>query len=433
VDGDLAILDQLALASSTGNRWQCTHDSIAETVVRMVPGQAREQLQGALGSALSRNAPGDLSQLRIAIRHLEAGGRRDEVEATFSRAVAVARSSGDRRSSIQLASSMLGETSPSEAAGRLVSSLPFTQRIGLSNPARIAALSAVVVASIAIPYQLQAPKASQLAITTQPLSANALVVPPPVVEIRDRNGRRVLGASDTVTISVIESRPGIVGTLQVPSVDGRAEFKDVYVDGEGPISLRFTAKGMKEAVASRINVVDGNNPSLRLISGVINGQRVSPEKRVFTVKPGEVISGNLMLEYSSYWGSASVILGAAALWGDRKTNFLDLAPLFTPAEHQPRRTRIRFTAPETPGIYHIVLAFDAEGSVEDFISGTNWRLPEPIWNDGNDIADWTPEQLAQAKAHGWADSRFVQIDNATGKPRVDPHPVAATVLDVVVR
>lgn len=140
-----------------------------------------------------------------------------------------------------------------------------------------------------------------------------------------------------------------------------------------------------------------------------------------------------MLEYSSYWGSASVILGAAALWGDRKTNFLDLAPLFTPAEDQPRRTRIRFTAPETPGIYHIVIAFDAEGSVEDFMSGTNWRLPEPIWNDGNDIADWTPEQLAQAKAHGWADSRFVQIDNATGKPRVDPHPVAATVLDVVVR
>ncbi|HEX5577928.1 MAG TPA: AAA family ATPase, partial [Gemmatimonadaceae bacterium] len=240
VDGDLAILDQLALASSTGNRWQCTHDSIAETVVRMVPGQARAQLQGELGSALARNAPADLSQLRIAIRHLDAGGRRDEVEATFSRAVAIARSSGDRRSSIQLASSMLGETSPSEAAGRLVSSLPFTQRIGLSNPGRIAAVSAVIFAAFVIPYQLQPPKAAQLAITTQPLSANMLVVPPPVVEIQDRNGRRVRGATDTVTISVIDPKPGIVGTLQVPAVDGRAEFKDVYVDGEGPISLRFT-------------------------------------------------------------------------------------------------------------------------------------------------------------------------------------------------
>ena len=49
-------------------------------------------------------------------------------------------------------------------------SLPITQRIGLTNPGRIAALSAVLVASIAIPYQLQPPKASRLAVTTQPLS-----------------------------------------------------------------------------------------------------------------------------------------------------------------------------------------------------------------------------------------------------------------------
>ena len=241
VDSDLTILDQLALASQVGNRWQCAHDSIAETVVRMVPGQARAQIQGALGSALLRTAAADLSQLRIALRHLDAGGRRDEVEAAFSRAVAIARSSGDRRSSIQLASSMLGETSPSEAAGRLVSSLPFTQKLGLSHPGRIAAFSAVLLASIAIPYQMQPPKAAQLSITTQPLSASTLVVPPPVVEIQDKNGRRIPDATDTVTISVIDETPGIIGTLEVAAVAGRAEFKDVYVDGDGPITLRFTA------------------------------------------------------------------------------------------------------------------------------------------------------------------------------------------------
>ncbi len=80
-----------------------------------------------------------------------------------------------------------------------------------------------------------------------------------------------------------------------------------------------------------------------------------------------------------------------------------------------------------------MFAFDAEGNVEDFVSGTNWRFPGPIWNDGNDIADWTPAQLAQANTRGLVDSWYVQIDNDTGKPRADPHPVPATVIDVVVK
>ncbi len=432
VDSDLATLDQLALASSNGEEWRCAHDSIAETTARMVPAHQLSEIHGALGTALAAASSADLSELRIAIRHLGAGGCRQQVQETFARAVAIARASGDHRSNTQLAAAMLGETVPTDAAGRLVGTLPFQQRVGLTRPRRVAAASAMIVAAIAVPYGLLPPTADRLAITTQPLAASVLVVPPPVVEIQDANGRRIPGAADTVTVSTLDPKPRLVGTLRVAAVDGRAHFKDVYIEGEGAVRLRFTSGRLKPADARPINV-SGSRPSLRLLSGVINGQPVSPSKRSFTVTPGELISGDLILEYSSYWGSASVILGAAALWGDRTTNFLDLAPLFTPAERQPRRTSIRFRAPETPGTYFIVFAFDAEGSVEDFMSGTNWRLPRPIWNDGNDIADWTPAQLAQANAMGSADSRFVQIDNVTGKPRTDPHPVPATVIEVFVR
>ena len=76
-----------------------------------------------------------------------------------------------------------------------------------------------------------------------------------------------------------------------------------------------------------------------------------------------------------------------------------------------------------------VFALDAEGNVEDFISGTNWRLPAPIWNDGSDDS-CTARSCQQM---GWTMSRFVKIDDATGKPVVLPHQVAATVIDVVVR
>jgi hypothetical protein len=432
IDSDLATLDQQALASSSDEAWRCAHDAIAEMAVRMVPGHQRAEVAGALGSAIARAASSDLAELRVAIRHLEAGGRREEIEEIFSRALAIARASGDRRSNIQIASTMLGETSPSPAAAKLVESLPLTQRIGLSSPGKVAAMSAVLIAALAIPYQMQSPKATQLAISGQPLSGNRLIVPPPVVEIQDAKGRRVSGAADTVTVSTVEGVPGIVGTLKVAAVEGRADFKDVYAAGEGPITLRFTSPRLKEAVARTINVT-GSKPSLRFVSGLINGQRLSSSQRRVSVAPGEEISGNVMLNYSSYWGSASVVFGAAALWGDRRTNFLDLAPLFTPAEEQPRRAAIHFKAPEEPGTYHIVFAFDAEGNVEDFVSGTNWRLPGPIWDDGNDIADWSPAQLAQANRLGWVQSTFVQIDNATGKPRRDPHPIAATVIDVIVK
>ena len=433
VDSDLASLDQQALASSAGDEWRCAHDSIAETVVRMVPGHERAAIQGALGSAIAKSASSDLAELRVAIRHLEAGGRREEMGGVFSRGLALARSSGDRRSSIQIAAAMLGEPSPSGASARLVKSLPVTQRLGLNNPRRVAAMSAILIAAVAVPFQLQSPKPSRVAIVRPPLSGNSLIVPPPVVEIQDKNGVRVQEFSDTVFVEVIEDTPGISGTIAVAAREGRAEFNDLYVTGAGPVTLRFRAKGLGEAVASTINDSSKNKPTLRLLQARINGQDLSPAKRTVVVRPGAEIAGNVLLEYSSYWGSASVILGATPLWGDRRKNFLDLAPLFTPAERQPRRASIRFTAPETPGIYHIVLAFDAEGNVEDFMSGTNWRLPEPIWDDGNDIADWTPAQLEQARQQGWVQSTFVQIDNDTGKLRIDPHPVPATVIDVVVR
>ena len=432
VEADLSALEQQGLAASSGDLWQCAHDTIAETTLRVAGPSEVKVTQEALGLALLSAQPEDPASLRLAIRHLEAAGRTEESNTAFARSVSLARASGDKRSNLKLAAAMLGETLPSSNASRLVASLPLSLRIPVSRPVAWTAASMALVAALVIPFEMQPAKAAKLALIREPLAASNLVVPAPLIEISDASGRRVRGAADTITVDVVDSFPGIIGTLEVAAVDGRAEFKDISVNGEGSIQLRFRARGLKEVLARRINIT-GTMPTLRLSSGVVNGQRIDASNRSVTVAPGDSIDGNLVLEYSSYWPSASVILGAAALWGDRTKNFVDLDPLVTPAEHQPRRTHIRFKAPQTRGIYHIVFAFDAEGNVEDFMSGTNWRLPAPIWNDGNDIMDWTPAQLAQANELGWTMSRFIKIDDATGKPVVLPHPVAATVVDVVVR
>lgn len=92
-----------------------------------------------------------------------------------------------------------------------------------------------------------------------------------------------------------------------------------------------------------------------------------------------------------------------------------------PGGHQLSRT-------DKPGHYYIVVAFDAEGNVEDFMSGTNWKMPVPIWNDGNDIVDWSSAQLAHANAFGWADTRILKINDLNNKVEMLPHSVPATVI-----
>jgi DNA-binding SARP family transcriptional activator len=431
VEADLGRLEQHGLAASEGDSWQCAHDTIAEAVIRMAPERDHSALHAALGTTMA-HATADLDSLRIAMRHLSAANNRGDVERLFARSVKMARASGDRRSNTQLAASMLGEISPSHEASRLVASLPVTQRFGISNRTRALTASAMLLAAIAIPLGLQPAKPTQLLLISKPLAASPLLVPAPVIEIADANGRRVRGAADTIYVDTVRSVAGIGGTLKVVAVDGRAEFKDINVTAEGEFQLRFHARGLKDVLSRRLNVT-GTMPTLRLVSGVVNSQTLDSNHRSIVVKPGDVISGDLMLEYSSYWPSSSVILGAAALWGDRTKNFVDLNSLFTPTERQPRRANIKFKAPVVAGHYYIVLAFDAEGNVEDFMSGTNWRLPAPIWNDGNDIADWSPEQMAQANALGWTMTRFIKIDDATGKPVTLPHPIAATAIDITVR
>lgn len=439
LETDLADLEQLALANSSGDRWRCSHHTIAEAALHLGGDAKRRTSQAALGLALASSPDASAHELRLALQHLVEAGRMDEAETAFRRSFALARSSGDRRSNTQLAIAMLGESVPSATARRLVASLPFTQRIGLSSPARFAAASAALVMAIAVPLALIPAKPANLAIVIQPLAGTiSAIVPAPVVEIQDRRGNRVARSGDTVTAEIVSGNETLGGTQSVVATNGRAVFSDLYLGRErtqasarGTV-LTFKARGLRTAISREFNLPNGHS-TLSLVSGILAGQALGPNKRIVRVSPGEIISGTLHLQYSSLWASASVILGATPTWGDRKKDFVDLAPLTTPVVNQPRRANVSFRAPDTPGLYHIVVAFDAEGNVEDFMSGTNWKLPEPVWNDGNDIADWSASQFAQANRFGWVETRILKINDLNNKVEMLAHPIPATVIDVVVR
>ena len=66
----------------------------------------------------------------------------------------------------------------------------------------------------------------------------------------------------------------------------------------------------------------------------------------------------------------------------------------------PRSAPVHVVAPRQPGTYRLIFVFQAEPTVEHILSATNWTAGRPVWGDGNDVARWSPEQLAAADRAG---------------------------------
>lgn len=93
------------------------------------------------------------------------------------------------------------------------------------------------------------------------------------------------------------------------------------------------------------------------------------------------------------------------------------------------RHSLSIRAPETPGDYHLVLAFAAETDARWIASGTNWAVGSPMWDDGNDLADLTRDEVAEANERGQLTRRWY----FQHMQRYDLQPTATTVIEVRVR
>lgn len=436
LETDLAVLEQHALATHFGDVWECAHDIVSEAVLRDTSDELRREVHSNLGRALVRQAGGDLSLLERAAHHLYLARQQGELNSVFLIYVDHSRRRGDQRSPRRLAEEILGHSPTTAESRSLVSSLPFSRRFGIAKSSlQSIAFLLVLVTALTVAALLGASqKPVKLGVAVQPIAGNtAALVPAPVVEIQDANGVRVKGSHDSVTAQLVAGIGILQGTTTVAAKDGRAVFTDLSLtDEEHRAALRFTARGLQPIESGWVN--DNKYPAiLKLVDGRVNGQRITPSDRRIVVHPDEQITASLHLVYSSLWPTASVMLGATPTWGDRRRDLVDLAPLATPAVDQPRRTSFVMKGPSRPGLYHIILAFDAEGNVEDFMSGTNWTLKHPIWHDGNDIVDWTPAQIAEANSFGRVTTTLVRINSSTAKPSIEPHTVGATAIEILAR
>lgn len=298
------------------------------------------------------------------------------------------------------------------AAGIIASILLVSGAIAAVRPSRAAGL-ALVVSPIAIP-------------------GDGPFLPAPVIEVVDEQGRRV-DTEVPISARLVTPRGNFIANATRSTVGGRAMFSDLEMDrsarGVSYDSLRlvFESPGLAPASFALPHDLWGDplRHSLRRRGIRLDGA-ITDRTRPLAVQQGQVFFVDLDLVYSSPWPAASVMLGAWATWMPRQEP-ITVRPLVTPALDRPETVRLHLKAPGKAGLYHLIVAFNAEDRVVNFFSGTNWILGEPRWNDGNDIADWGETDLENARRLGGTWMRYYHKDWLPTRDWV-----AATVVDIAV-
>jgi hypothetical protein len=139
----------------------------------------------------------------------------------------------------------------------------------------------------------------------------------------------------------------------------------------------------------------GAPASLTLVGGTLGGQTITSSNRVITVAPGATFGGNVTFQINST-DTTNMLLGVTPNWGDRTTSFTQ-GNFSTSATSAPY---LNLTAPLTPGTYWIIAAAGNEASVTNLLSCTSSIAGNPVWYDGNDVADWAVSTIQTANTNG---------------------------------
>lgn len=152
----------------------------------------------------------------------------------------------------------------------------------------------------------------------------------------------------------------------------------------------------------------GPHGRIRILSGTGAFDHISPTNKTVTSAPWKPLSGTLTLQVLN-GGPAfafAPLIGIAS-WGYHDGYWKAMASIM-PGEHT-FATPVQVQLPGRAGTYHILFAFALESDYSNVASATSWQLHRDVWNDGNDIAELSPAQIAQAQKYGctvdpWLDS-----------------------------
>ncbi|RJS70404.1 PKD domain-containing protein, partial [Methanophagales archaeon] len=135
---------------------------------------------------------------------------------------------------------------------------------------------------------------------------------------------------------------------------------------------------------------------VKLISGTLAGQDINSSNPEITVSPDKQISGSFDISVKNTGHSGSIFpIVATPNWGSHESCYWSITGHQAPGI-KTHTVNVVLTAPSKPGVYYIIVAGQWELSTANVASGTNWRVGENHWNDGNDLADWSTTKIEEA-------------------------------------
>jgi len=421
-------LERLGHVLRSGEGWEPAHDEIAEAVQRISHTAHVREAHYLIGGALLEQADLDRRGFAQAARHFVEADATLPLTELYARWLGFARKGQIPGTDRDLARLLLGDLATDALIDQLLASRPTLRRLRLGEPwAAVTAAAVFTVIALGSGWVVARARPTRLAVLQAPVAFQTGLTPDPVIEVQDAAGRRIVDATDSVTVSIDPTRGQLLGTTTVLAESGRARFTDLQVDPQGPpVTLHFQSGRLEPALIG-IPGIDSSLPRLDLVEAHINGTVLTGDHHAIQAGVGESIRGMLKLRYWSYWGAAAVMLGATPTWGDKRHAFVTLAPLVTPALNRGLEVPVSLPGPEHAGTYHLILFFQAEPDVQWIASGTNWTVGHAIWGDGNDIADWNESQLAAARSTGLVVTQVVRPQGRLTQF------VPAAVIDIQVR
>jgi plastocyanin len=169
---------------------------------------------------------------------------------------------------------------------------------------------------------------------------------------------------------------------------------------------------------------EGKESGLFLVKAVVNG-RVLDSSREVILQPGQQLNGSMEVFHSSNWPTTvSTPLVSTPTWGNHQTSFKYHGNASGSAY---KNLTFTVNVPTTPGTYYYVAAYRAEVDAGDVASMTNWaRTGGEVYNDGNDLADFTPAMIDEANTNGRTLARILHDNGYQNKY------VPATAIKVIV-
>jgi serine/threonine protein kinase len=176
----------------------------------------------------------------------------------------------------------------------------------------------------------------------------------------------------------------------------------------------------------------GPHGRIRILSGTGVFDHISESNKSVAAAPGERLQGTLTMRVSN-GGPAyayAPLIGTVS-WGNHSTGYWQAMASIMPGEYTfptSLPTKVPVVAPAQAGTYHILFAFDLEYEASNVASATDWVLHHDVWDDGNDIAQFSPLQIEQAQNFGCTIDQWLEVNE-----RYHPHIVPADAITVQVR